>query len=521
MNLALYREFRPKNFDEVIGQDFIVKTLKNQIKTNRLTHAYLFCGPRGTGKTSCAKIFAKAVNCTHSSDGNPCGMCAECVALSEPNTDIIEIDAASNNRVEEIRDLREKVNFPPLIGKYKVYIIDEVHMLTDSAFNALLKTLEEPPEYVIFILATTEIHKLPATILSRCTRFDFKLVPTQLLSEHLKNIFDKRNISYDEKSLYLIAKAGEGSVRDMLSIADSVASYCDYKIDYQSAEKVIGLSDRESIKNILLSISKRNINEIFKAIKNALGMGKNIQILCKEMADFIKNLIMIKSGVTDYAILDIMPGEFKQYADIANLFNIQYLKSAFSKFAEIELDLKYSLNPENLFESACLEMLDYNDIEKNVSKPDTTYKNATANNVDTKSTTNKNIENFEKVEIPNELKDKNLSVQNSTQNSNMNKIWGNVLRKVKENNLFALSNALTTVNKVEEIAHKLIVHTNDSSSYEMIDNKERIDVILKLVKLFDDSIEAVEIEYDKENASTQDIKDNLKDVFKSKIKFKE
>ena len=521
MNLALYREFRPKNFDEVIGQDFIVKTLKNQIKTNRLTHAYLFCGPRGTGKTSCAKIFAKAVNCTHSSDGNPCGMCAECVALSEPNTDIIEIDAASNNRVEEIRDLREKVNFPPLIGKYKVYIIDEVHMLTDSAFNALLKTLEEPPEYVIFILATTEIHKLPATILSRCTRFDFKLVPTQLLSEHLKNIFDKRNISYDEKSLYLIAKAGEGSVRDMLSIADSVASYCDYKIDYQSAEKVIGLSDRESIKNILLSISKRNINEIFKAIKNALGMGKNIQILCKEMADFIKNLIMIKSGVTDYAILDIMPGEFKQYADIANLFNIQYLKSAFSKFAEIELDLKYSLNPENLFESACLEMLDYNDIEKNVSKLDSTYKNATANNVDTKSTTNKNIENFEKVEIPNELKDKNFSVQNSTQNSNIDKIWGNVLRKVKENNLFALSNALTTVNKVEEIAHKLIVHTNDSSSYEMIDNKERIDVILKLVKLFDDSIEAVEIEYDKENASTQDIKDNLKDVFKSKIKFKE
>ena len=521
MNLALYREFRPKNFDEVIGQDFIVKTLKNQIKTNRLTHAYLFCGPRGTGKTSCAKIFAKAVNCTHSSDGNPCGMCAECVALSEPNTDIIEIDAASNNRVEEIRDLREKVNFPPLIGKYKVYIIDEVHMLTDSAFNALLKTLEEPPEYVIFILATTEIHKLPATILSRCTRFDFKLVPTQLLSEHLRNIFDKRNISYDEKSLYLIAKAGEGSVRDMLSIADSVASYCDYKIDYQSAEKVIGLSDRESIKNILLSISKRDINEIFKAIKNALGMGKNIQILCKEMADFIKNLIMIKSGVTDYAILDIMPGEFKQYADIANLFNIQYLKSAFSKFAEIELDLKYSLNPENLFESACLEMLDYNDIEKNVSKLDSTYKNATANNVDTKSTTNKNIENFEKVEIPNELKDKNFSVQNSTQNSNIDKIWGNVLRKVKENNLFALSNALTTVNKVEEIAHKLIVHTNDSSSYEMIDNKERIDVILKLVKLFDDSIEAVEIEYDKENASTQDIKDNLKDVFKSKIKFKE
>ena len=210
MNLALYREFRPKNFDEIIGQDFIVKTLKNQIKTNRLTHAYLFCGPRGTGKTSTAKIFAKAVNCTHSVDGNPCEMCAECVALSEPNTDIIEIDAASNNRVEEIRDLREKVTFPPLIGKYKVYIVDEVHMLTDSAFNALLKTLEEPPKHAIFILATTEIHKLPATILSRCTRFDFKLLPLQTLVEHLKYVFDKKNIKYDEKKFISNCKGGRG-----------------------------------------------------------------------------------------------------------------------------------------------------------------------------------------------------------------------------------------------------------------------------------------------------------------------
>ena len=241
MNLALYREFRPNTFDGVVGQDFIVKTLKNQIKTNKLTHAYLFCGPRGTGKTSTAKIFAKAVNCTHSADGNPCGMCAECVALSENNTDIVEIDAASNNRVEEIRDLREKVQFSPLIGKYKVYIIDEVHMLTDSAFNALLKTLEEPPKHVIFILATTEIHKLPATILSRCARFDFKLLPINILVQHLKNVFDKKGIKCDEKSLHLIAKAGEGSVRDMLSIADSVASFCNYNVTIDGTENVIGL----------------------------------------------------------------------------------------------------------------------------------------------------------------------------------------------------------------------------------------------------------------------------------------
>lgn len=494
MNLALYREFRPKNFDEVIGQDYVIKTLKNQIKTNRLTHAYLFCGPRGTGKTSTAKIFAKAVNCTHSTDGNPCGLCAECVALSEPNTDIIEIDAASNNRVEEIRDLREKVNFPPLIGKYKVYIIDEVHMLTESAFNALLKTLEEPPKHVIFILATTEIHKLPATILSRCTRFDFKLLDVNTLSTHLKNVFDKRNITYDEKSLYLIAKAGEGSVRDMLSIADSVASFCDNKIDYQSAEKVIGLSNRENIKNILLAIANNDINSLFISIKEAIGAGKNIQVLCKEMADFIKNLIMIKVGVTDYTVLDILPGDFNKYAEIANLFDVNYLKSAFSKFAKIELDLKYSLNPENLFESACLELLSNGQEPKGANEP-------------------------VKVSIPSPTAPKE-AVQKREQ-TEIEKIWGNVLLRVKENNMFAFSNALTNVNKVEEIAHKLIVHTNDLSSFETIDNKERIDVLLKLVKLFDDSIVGVEVEYDKNNASTQDIKDNLKDVFKSRIKFKE
>lgn len=494
MNLALYREFRPKNFDEVIGQEYVIKTLKNQIKTNRLTHAYLFCGPRGTGKTSTAKIFAKAVNCTHSTDGNPCGLCAECVALSEPNTDIIEIDAASNNRVEEIRDLREKVNFPPLIGKYKVYIIDEVHMLTESAFNALLKTLEEPPKHVIFILATTEIHKLPATILSRCTRFDFKLLDVNTLSTHLKNVFDKRNITYDEKSLYLIAKAGEGSVRDMLSIADSVASFCDNKIDYQSAEKVIGLSNRENIKNILLAIANNDINSLFISIKEAIGAGKNIQVLCKEMADFIKNLIMIKVGVTDYTVLDILPGDFNKYAEIANLFDVNYLKSAFSKFAKIELDLKYSLNPENLFESACLELLSNGQEPKGANEP-------------------------VKVSIPSPTAPKE-DVQKREQ-TEIEKIWGNVLLRVKENNMFAFSNALTNVNKVEEIAHKLIVHTNDLSSFETIDNKERIDVLLKLVKLFDDSIVGVEVEYDKNNASTQDIKDNLKDVFKSRIKFKE
>lgn len=497
MNLALYREFRPKNFDEVVGQEFIVKTLKNQILTNRLTHAYLFCGPRGTGKTSMAKIFARAVNCTNNKDGNPCEMCAECVALDSPNTDIVEIDAASNNRVEEIRDLREKVNFPPLIGKFKVYIIDEVHMLTDSAFNALLKTLEEPPKHAIFILATTEIYKLPATILSRCSRFDFKLIPQNLLIEHLKKIFDKKGIKCDEKSLHLIAKAGEGCVRDMLSIADSVASYCNNNITVEQTERVIGLSDKDSIKNILLNLANKDVNNLFASIKEVLNKGKNIQVLCKEMADYIKNLIMIKVGVNNYEVLDILPGEFYQYEQVSKMFDLDYLKQAFSSFAEIELELKYSLNPENLFEATCLKL--------------------------TEQKQEKTTEVVKPVVTTTVLKEEIKPVETApdiAKGEEVNKLWGNVLLKVKENNLFALSNALTNIVCVKKVANSLIISCNDAGSYEMIDNPERLSVLLKMVKLFNESIEQVLVEYDRTNASKQDIKDALKDAFKSKIKFK-
>ena len=223
---ALYRKYRPKDFNSIIGQQHIVKTLINQINGKEISHAYLFCGPRGTGKTSIAKIFAQSINCENSNNGSPCGKCNVCKELNTANNiDVLEIDAASNNGVDEIRDLREKVKYPPVNGKYKVYIIDEVHMLSISAFNALLKTLEEPPAYTVFILATTEVHKLPPTILSRCLRFDFKLLTESELISHLEIIIGKENIKAEKEVLPLLAKLAEGSDRDLLSILDMCSAY--------------------------------------------------------------------------------------------------------------------------------------------------------------------------------------------------------------------------------------------------------------------------------------------------------
>ena len=264
MYLALYRKYRPTSFDKIVGQEHVTKTLKNQILNDQIGHAYLFCGSRGTGKTSCAKVFARAINCQSPKDGSPCGECETCKALKENNAiDIIEIDAASNNGVEEIRDLREKVKYPPTVGKYKVYIIDEVHMLTASAFNALLKTLEEPPAHAVFILATTEVHKLPATILSRVLRFDFKLINTATIANLITNIFSQSNIKAEETAINLIAQAGQGSVRDALSIADMCASFANNDIKYNDVVGVLGVSDKQTILDLGSAILQERIKDFF------------------------------------------------------------------------------------------------------------------------------------------------------------------------------------------------------------------------------------------------------------------
>lgn len=355
--LALYRLFRPNTFDEVIGQESVTTALKNQVQHEKISHAYLFCGTRGTGKTSCARIFAKAINCEQPVNGSPCGKCPTCIHLSEPtNMDIVEIDAASNNRVDEIRELRENVKYPPVHGKYKVYIIDEVHMLTDSAFNALLKTLEEPPSYVVFIMGTTEVHKLPATILSRCMRFDFKLVGQKELTEHVRKVFTKQNVTFDEEGLQLIARLGEGSVRDTLSIADTCVAYCDSKITYDGVVRAVGSTDKKDVDTMICHMLENSVKDMFKDIAHIADLGKSFSVVAKEVSQYLRDLAVVKTCDTYQSILAYPMTTLEMLQTTANKYPVDNILFALKTFAGLEQEFRYSENPRILFEVTALKV---------------------------------------------------------------------------------------------------------------------------------------------------------------------
>ena len=358
MYLALYRKYRPRTFEEVIGQEHIVKTLVNQIKYDKISHAYLFTGSRGTGKTSTAKIFAKAVNCPESKDGSPCLTCETCKALDGTNIDVLEIDAASNNGVDEIRELREKIKYPPVVGKYKVYIIDEVHMLSPSAFNALLKTLEEPPKHTIFILATTEVHKLPATILSRCLRFDFRLVSLEVLSAHLKKVLDDEGVKYDEQAINRIVRAGEGSVRDMLSIADRCVSFAGDELTYEKVLTVLGVSEREVLINMADKILKKDTGAALVELDKILSLGKTPLVFSNDLIAYFRDLLLVYSlGEKSREIVVVRDDVFASMKQQATSENYAEILKAIEVLSSVEQELRYSAEPRIVLETATIKII--------------------------------------------------------------------------------------------------------------------------------------------------------------------
>ncbi|MBR1890985.1 MAG: DNA polymerase III subunit gamma/tau [Clostridia bacterium] len=354
--LAIYRRFRPKTFEEMIGQEHVVKTLINQVSSGRIGHAYLFCGTRGTGKTTAAKIFAKAINCEHPVNGSPCGKCPTCLALNDPaNLDVIEMDAASNNKVENVREIRDKIQYPPVAGKYKVYIIDEVHMLTTEAFNALLKTLEEPPSHAVFILATTEQHKLPATILSRCMRFDFKLVPDKQIVSLIERIYDEVGKEYEEQAVVKIARSGEGCVRDALSIADLCLSFSDKKLTYNDVISVLGASDNQKTYELVEGIFTSDVKKALSVTEEACSSGKSVALICKDVLSLLRDALIVKTCPTYESVLAMPKSELDVIKALSEKADEHAMLRVLEIFSSMEGELRYSTQQRVVFETAVLK----------------------------------------------------------------------------------------------------------------------------------------------------------------------
>ena len=509
--LALYRKYRPSGFDGVIGQDHIIQTLVNQIKYNRLGHAYLFTGTRGTGKTSIAKIFAKAINCETPVNGSPCGKCPTCLSLADPsNIDVIEIDAASNNGVNEIRDIRENVQFPPVTCKYKVYIVDEVHMLSGAAFNALLKTLEEPPKHAIFILATTEVHKIPATILSRCMRFDFRLVDTEMIANLIASVYDKEGKKYEKEAVFAIAKAGEGSVRDALSIADIAMSINNEVLTYNDVLNVLGASDNQLILKLLTFIFNGKTGELLQTVNDLCSLGKSIGVLIKDLTSVIRELVIIKTCKESNKILGLPNDIFQDMKNIVENVDVERMLRALEIFSETSTSLRYSNHPRIIFETALLKVC------KPQNDMDLTSLMSRINALENKSSqqvikvveVKENIEQVKQspiVENVNEKKD-----LNRYSSSEIKGFLLTGLRRIKSEMLW---NVIQTTN-VEVNGRIITVVAKDEYDFDLLEKPENKE---KLKKALDD-FENVEIltELSKKKVEMNEIDDatdKIKQIF--------
>lgn len=494
--LALYRKYRPKTFDEVVDQDHITKTLTNQIASDKIGHAYLFCGSRGTGKTTTAKIFARSINCEKPEKGKACGKCANCLGKAEQNLDILEIDAASNNGVDEIRELRESVKYPPVNSKYKVFIIDEVHMLSTSAFNALLKTLEEPPKYVVFILATTEVHKLPATILSRCMRFDFKLVSTDKIASLLKNIFDDSKIKYDEKAVQLIARAGEGSVRDALSIADMVISYSNDNLTYESVVKVIGSIEKEQLYEIAQGILAKNMGKVLAELDKLLCEGKPPLVLSKDLISYLRDLLVIMTIPEKAKEMVVVPKDvFEKMQAQSVKENYSVIVRAIEELSMVEQELRYSVQPKIVLETSVIKAMNAITLEERIEALE------------------------KKLQAPLEDKKKISQILSRPQVAKTitaQTVYGELLKQLRENSEMLIYSAVSDTESINLSNGEFVLTLTEnaiSKSLEDVRNKQVLEKIFAKMNLRL-RLELIEDE------SEQLVK-KLKEIIGSKLKIKE
>ena len=355
---ALYRKFRPDNFKDVKGQDHIVTTLKNQIQADRIGHAYLFCGTRGTGKTSIAKLFAKTVNCEHPIDGSPCGECTSCRSIAAGNSmNVIEIDAASNNGVDNIREIVDEVSYSPAEGKYKVYIIDEVHMLSIGAFNALLKTLEEPPSYVIFILATTEVHKIPITILSRCQRYDFKRISIETITGRMQELMEAEGVAVEERALRYVAKIADGSMRDALSLLDQcIAFHFGKELTYDKVLDVLGAVDTEVFSRLHRMVLEKNVLGCINLLEEIIMQGRELTQFVSDFSWYLRNLLLVKTSDNMEDVIDVSKENLMRLQEEAAQTDMETIIRYIRIFSELSSKMKYATQKRILLEVALIKL---------------------------------------------------------------------------------------------------------------------------------------------------------------------
>ena len=491
---TLYRKYRPKTFELVYGQDVIVKTLKNVIKNDKLSHAYLFTGPRGTGKTSSAKLFAKAINCLNNKDGDACNECENCKSFNNnSNPDLIEIDAASNNGVDEIREIKNKVSLVPSMSKYKVYIIDEVHMLSIGAFNALLKTLEEPPEYIIFILATTEPQKIPATIISRCQRFDFKSISHDKMKQCLENIISKENISIDDGAIEEIINNSKGGMRDAIGLLDQASAFCNNNITANDIEELSGNISIKQIRTFLSNIMQKEYNVIFDLISNYSSNGKDFALICEKIINYIREGILYKKKINTDKILDEDKNIFDKLSDTDLYDLIDYLSDTLVK-------VKNSYQKELTFEVQMIQMID-----KIFNKESNVSRETSINEIKT-----------ENINVPREtlkIENKTDSVIEELKNVRIN----NILRNATKQNITFIKDLWSNINeylineKYKMVAGMLVNATPVAAS------KKGVIITLPL----ESSISRIEKEYDNSKELLKEIYDqNYKIVYISEQYWK-